>query len=343
MIEGPETLRSLPGSDRQIVWVPARRTLKHALFELPEELSGRKKLSALDLKVQAWAPFAETGYSVSWQGNQASVFAWDQTSVEQTIAAHGYDPNRCTIVPEVFVRDPLPDGVRLAEVSDGVEGQAWRNGFVSVTRWWKDLPTGRDWSLFLRSAGLPLSSDPIDVPDVSTPEWLETPWNMAVGSGQILTEFLSNRRLVTGVAIIALAPWAFFASEWVSYSVMLNKLQVQIDEVQIQTQSVREERSRALSLLEYAEDLSSLQQYPHQIEIISRAHSLLAPYEVEISGWDYDGGLLEFGLISESDMDATIYIPVFENDSLFSRVSSSTRGARLLMRMNVVATADLSQ
>ena len=336
-MEGRETLEFLPGSERQIVWVPERRSIKHALFNVPEQLSGRKRSSALDLKVDAWAPFSETAYSALWNGNEASVFAWDKRAVEEKIIVNGYNPRHCKVVPEVFIREPVIEGVRLVKVSDGVEGQAWKDGFLRATRWWKEYPNSQEWGLFLRNAGDSISVSIGDPPTPSNPLWLEKPLNGATGKEQILFQILNNHKFVKSAATLSLVPIVFFGIGWLTSALMLSGVEQEIERIQVDSQSVREERSRALALLDYIEQLSSLRQFPHQIEIISRAHSLLAEYDVEISGWDYDEGILEFGLISDSDMDATLYIPIFENDEFFDQVSSSTRGTRLIMKMDVLS------
>ena len=340
LVDAGDELKALPGSDRQLVWVPKRQTLKHTVFTMPEQLKGRKRNTALDLKIRAWAPFETVGYSVLWQNNQASVFAWDQDAIEERIRAHGYHPSRCEVVPEAFIREPMDNGIRLMEVSDGVEGQVWEDNFLTVARWWKSAPDGQEWTLFRRSAGIAFEGSEAERNISSDPKWLEIPWNTAFRSKNFLGQFLMNQALVTALVTILLTPCMYFTGAWITYGILNRGLSASISEIEASGKSVRTERSRAISALEYAESLSSLRRYPRQIEIISRAHSLLVPFSIQVSGWDYDEGILEFGLKSESDMNATLYIPTFENDPMFSRVSASTRGTRLVMRMNVSLMKD---
>ncbi len=341
-MESPEALKQLPGSDRHVIWVPARKTVKHAQFKLPNQLSGRKRLAALNLKIQAWSPFMDTDYSVVWRENGASVFAWDKKALSERITAHGFDPSQFEVLPEIFLRQPHFDGVRLCNTGDGIEGQVWKDGIPRVARWWKNLPSTNEWTLFLRNAGLPLSNASLKLPPVVAPDWLDFPWNESTVQKRFFLQLFANHELVAFTAALLIAPFFFFAGEWATYSVLSGKMTDQVNRIEIEGESLREDRNAALNSLEIAEDIMSLREFPHQIEIISRAHRLLSDYEVEISGWDYDEGILEFGLVSDVDMDATVYIPIFEDGDMFSRVSASTRGARLMMRMNVMAVSDMT-
>ncbi|MEQ9445264.1 MAG: hypothetical protein RJS98_06840, partial [Rhodospirillaceae bacterium] len=87
--------------------------MKHATFSIPGQLSERQKDSALSLKVEAWSPFDDTGYAVAWSGNVACVFAWDKKQVQSQIREFGYDPIKCKVIPEAFIRHNISDGLRL--------------------------------------------------------------------------------------------------------------------------------------------------------------------------------------------------------------------------------------
>lgn len=340
-MEGNDELRVLPGSDQNLIWIPKRQLLKHAVFGLPEQLKGRKLTSALDLKVRAWAPFISLGYAVLWKGNQASVIAWDYAAIEQRIIQNGYQPEKCKIIPEVFMREPGANGIRLMEVNDGIEAQVWKDGFLSMTRWWSDTPNKGEWSLFTRSSGFSQIDSASAEPQMSYPEWLETPWNSTIRNSDLFGQVITNRRVISATATILLVPCIYFSSEWLALALLNASMRTEISTLEKGSQSVRNNRARAISALEYAESLAALEKYPGQIEIISRTHSLLLPFDLEISGWDYADGILEFGLKSETAMNGTLYIPPFENDPMFSRVSASTRGQRLIMRMNVTRAEDL--
>lgn len=332
LLDGSKTLDVLPGSDQRIIWVPQRRALKHALFTIPNQLNGRKRKSALELKIDGWSPFDNTGYAVAWSDNEASVFIWDQDALITRIQEAGYEPRICEVVPEAFMRRPIQDGVRLVKSFDGLEAQAWNEGVIKSTRWWADMPPKHEWSLFTRAAGV---SKTLDAATIEEPDWLEVPWNETALSGNIFTQAVRNDRLVVAGSAFLLFPCIFFALQWFTYTVMAASNTQTIAAVEAESRPLRADRSRALSALESAEDLVSLNPYPHQIEVLSRAHNILQPFTVTLANWDYDEGALEFGILSDGDMDARLLISAFEEDPLFSSVSSGTVGQRLVMRMDV--------
>lgn len=306
--------------------------LKHALFSVPGQLSSKKRRSALQLKIDAWSPYDNTAYSVAWSGNDASVFAWDSDAMSARISDLGYDPARCDITPEAFLKEPSMNGVRLVNCSDGMEAQVWKNGFLKITRWWAAEPPKHEWSLFTRTSGLSNDAAP---PGRQTPEWLELPWNEASLGSNVFIQAIRNDRFVVGGLAFLLAPCLFFASQWLTYSVLVAADTRTIATIEEKSRPVRADRMRALTALEEAEDIVSLNPYPHQIEIMSRAHNILSPFPVTLANWDYDEGTLEFGILSDADMDARVVITAFEEDAMFSSVSSSTVGQRLVMRMDV--------
>lgn len=330
----------LQGSDRRLIWVPARRTLKHALFTVPEQLSNRKRNSALELKISAWSPFHETRFSAIWSGNVASVFAWDHDALSERISEHGYLPSECEIVPEAFIRTPERDSVRLVACDDGVEAQVWDEGFLRTSRWWSTVPKAQEWALFARTTGSTLNTI---VPDLSEPEWLEMPWHVQEAGASMINRALKNERILVGAAVILLAPCIYYTTQWLTYSALDIRIKREIAAIETNSRTVRADRSRALSGLERAEDLIALNRYPHQLEILSRAHNLLQGHAVTLSNWDYDDGSLEFGLESKEDMDARVFISDFEKDPLFTSVSSGTRGDRLTLKMSVLDTLEAAQ
>ena len=338
LLEQQENLRILPGSDRRIIWVPARRTLKHALFTLPDQLAGKKRASALQLKISAWSPFEDTRFSVIWSENVASVFAWDGDALDQRITENGYDPAVCEVVPEALIRRPGQDGLRLVSCVDGIEAQVWASGFLTASRWWPSVPPLNEWSLFARTTGAGVSTD---LPALTEPDWLDSPWHWNQTSATLVTQVLRNEHLVAASIAVLLAPYVYFGAEWASYSIMSVGVGREIKAVEEESAAIRLQRAQALSALEMAEDLISLRRYPHQLEVLSKTHALLSPHSVTLSSWDYDDGLLEFGLESDEDIDTRVFISAFEEDPLFSSVSAGTRGSRIVMSMNLTEAAGL--
>jgi hypothetical protein len=317
--------------------VPARGALKHACFVLPEQIQGRKRDSALELKVSAWSPFDDTDYAVEWVENQASVYAWDAAEMRARVQSFGLDVRTVEIVPPAFLQEPERDGVRLVAVPGGYEGQAWKDGLLAMTRWWNRIPTAQEWLLFTRSTGNLSGGTAARSVAPTTVEWLERPWTNSRTNTDLLHLLTQNRNVVNIAAAIALGPFIFLLAQWVTYGIAHEAVQQRLATIEETSIQVRQQRAAALSALDRVEDYMALARFPHQVEIVSAAHAILKDHNITLSNWDYDDGVLEFGMTSEQDMDARIFISAFEDSAMFYQVSASTRGDRLLMRMNVAA------
>ncbi len=55
---------------------------------------------------------------------------------------------------------------------NGVEGQVWKGGQLTGSRWWREAPNDREWSLFCTSLGL----EPYPTPKVAPANVLRQPW-----------------------------------------------------------------------------------------------------------------------------------------------------------------------
>lgn len=340
MREGQIDLESAEESDRNVIWVPARKYLKHATFSIPGQLSERQKDSALSLKVEAWSPFDDTGYAVAWSGNVACVFAWDKKQVQSQIREFGYDPIKCKVIPEAFIRHNISDGLRLVRCVNGVEGQFWKDGILMASRWWQKTPPVNDWYLFSRIAGQQAGNG---LPDIIEPVWLDKAWHEKPNSGDLISYVINYQPARVFATVLLILPVTFFLAQTTTYMAQNWLINKEIAAIEGASQSIRASRLNALIALEAAEDISSLHKYPHQIEILARAHSLLYEHGVTLLSWEYDSGDLEFGLDLSSELDPRVFIKAFENDNLFSNVSASTRGQTLIVKMKIAPSRQGSQ
>jgi len=272
---------------------------------------------------------------VAWLQNTACVFAWDSKKMKQAIREQGLDPSACEIIPESFIRKPHYNGIRLVETGGGIEAQIWVNGLIKLSRWWNRTPNKEEWALFTRSGGNMIADPPTKIPSISHPLWLDLPWHQNLINSMILGQLRRNKKFLLTSLSIALIPFFFFLSQWTTLTIMEKSVQEDISKVKNESTKIRIERGEAISALEKVEGFLFLNQYPYQIEIFSRAHNLLGPYNITMSTWNYNQGELEFSFQSRNDIDPRILITAFEEDGLFSNVSSSTRGNRLIFKMNV--------
>jgi hypothetical protein len=324
LLQSSQGLSEFPGSGRRVSWIVGRRFLRHNLFEVAEALPEAKRKSALGLMVRKWSPFTATGFVAHWVGNKASVYAWDSLQINDAITAAGFDPARCSIWAETFFRAPAADGARLAVMSDGLEGQAWRHGLLAATRWWPTAPNARDWLLFLRSAGVDLSHTSPAVPAPVESGLLVLPWTVETTSITDIWSLVQNNQAAAIAAAVIAAPFLYFLTEAAVLSVGTLRAKSAIAGMSAANQSVRTDRTTALTNLDAADSYLFLESTPPQFELIAAAADLIKDRRVNISGWLFDNGNLEVVLQADRPMEAPFFIEAFEKDPHFSGVTSST-------------------
>ena len=334
-IEGEDNVSVIPGAEENIIWVPNRKQLKHTCISLPDTLKGKKRESALRLKIMAWSPFKETKYCTQWKGNTASVFLWDANLVGKMIKENNINPNACEIIPEVFMREPIVTGIRLVDTTFGKEGQIWDDGLLKVSRWWREQPDQLEWDLFVRNAGSILEQSNSGVPQKSNPDWLKVPW-LREGLGiENLKYFLKNRTIIISLATILTIPLIFLMTQFITYKIMTVNIQSELSLIREDTQNIRGQRRNAIRNLSSIEKLISLNNHPQQIEILSSIHSQISPLNLSLVTWDYSPGKLEFSFETNDNINSISLIKDLEKNYLFSNVSTSTRGSRQIFKMNI--------
>ncbi len=329
-------MTELPGSDRRVSWIVGRSFLRHNLFEVAESLPEPKRKSALGLLVRKWSPFPSTGFSAQWAGNKASVYAWDAAQVSAGIAAAGLDPARCTIWPETFFRPAHADGAVLAAMCDGVEGQVWRRGLLVATRWWPAPPPARDWMLFLRAAGVDTSQTSATVPaPAALGELLAGPWTVAATPITDIWSLVQNNQAAAIAAAVVAAPFLYFLTEVAVLSAATWRAESAIAGMSAANQSVRTDRTAALTNLDAAESYLSVDSMPSQFELLTATADLIKGRKVTISDWTYDSGNLDLVLQADRPMEAAFYIESFERDARFSNVTGSLANQEKELRLKM--------
>ncbi len=335
MLQTRQTVTELPGSDRRISWIAGRSFLRHNLFEVAESLPDAKRKSALGLLVRKWSPFPATGFSAQWVGNKASVYAWDAAQIASALAAAGVDATRATIWPETFFRPAQADGPVLAAMSDGVEGQVWRRGLLVATRWWPEAPPARDWMLFLRGAGVDISQTSTAVPAPVQGELLTVPWTVATTPITDVWSLLQNNQAAAIAAAVIAAPFLYFLTQAAVLSVATWRAESAIAGMSAANQSVRTDRSAALTNLDTAESYLTVDSMPSQFELLAAAADLIKGRRVNISDWTYDSGNLDLVLQAATPMEAAFYIESFERDEHFSNVTGSLANQEKELRLKM--------
>jgi hypothetical protein len=336
LIQSAQGTSELPGSDRQINWILSRSFLRQNVFEVAESLAESKRKSALALLVRKWAPFATMQFAAHWSAHRATVYAWDSARVNEAMTAAGYNPLRCTVWPETFFRPPMTDGARLSAMLDGFEGQVWRQGALSSTRWWPAMPSPADWMIFLRTSGIDLSQLPRALPAPTESELLELPWTMDNQTVGGIWGLVQNDRGAAIAATVVAAPFLYLAAQAGVLGIGTMRAEAAISGMSTANQSLRAERNAALVNLDAIEAYLALAPQKSQFELIAAAANLLRDKKISVGEWTYDNGNLEVMLQSDRPIEAPYYIELFEGDDHFSSVGGSLGNQERELRLKMI-------
>lgn len=285
--------------------------------------------------VRKWSPFPSTQYVAQWVGHRACVYAWDRDAVAQEIAAAGATPARCTVWAESFFRPPLQDAVRLSQMCDGVEGQVWRGGLLSATRWWPATPEPRDWSMFLRSAGVDLSQSGFEVPSAVPSELLIQPWTITAPPVTDLWSLLQNEHAAAVAATVVAVPFLYYLTQAVLLLIGTIRVEGAIADLSAANQSIRADRTVAFTNLETVESYLGLETYPAQFRTMKVVTDLLRDSKVTLSEWNYDSGNLQIVIQADRTLEAPFFIEIFEKSEHFSNVTGTVGNQQKELRLGM--------
>lgn len=300
-------------------------------------LPDAKRRAALDLQVRKSFPFKDPAYAAFWKGADASVYAWDETLVQAAQDEAGIARNT-QVVPETLIRARGTNGLRLVTALEGFEGQHWIDGFLKTSRWWPTIPSGLEWSNFIRSLGINLTSadttpTPLDLP------FLDRPWTESTFSLDDWASILQSRRGMAIAATLAVCPFVFLGGTIAVVSVAESRTRGEIATLDKANQTIRKDRADAYTNLTAIEDFMRLNEYPAQAEVLATAVSLLGSIgSSRIVSWSFDRGNLELIARSEIALDPTAYITLFERDPLFETVSGTFVGPERDLQLRMIVS-----
>ncbi|MGE0282442.1 MAG: hypothetical protein AB7E79_17175 [Rhodospirillaceae bacterium] len=309
--------------------------MRQNVFEVAESLPESKRKSALGLLVRKWSPFPSSQFVAQWVGHRACVYAWDSDAAAAAIVAAGENPSRCSVWAETFFRPPLQDGIRLAKMSDGVEGQVWKGGLLAATRWWPEPPMPREWLIFLRSAGVDLTQTGLDVPPVATSELLAQPWTVTAPPVTDLWSLLQNERAAAIAAAVVAVPFLYYLTQAAVLLGGTMRVEAAIADLSAANQSIRADRAAAFANLETIESYLGLETYPSQFQTLNAVTNLLRESKVTIAEWNYDAGNLQIVIQADRALEAPFFIEMFEKDNLFSNVTGTVGNQQRELRLGM--------
>jgi hypothetical protein len=323
---------------RRAIWVLSRSVTRHQIVSVPATLPENKRRAAIELQVRKAFPFRNPDFALMWQGQEASVYAWERGMVSDAQAGKGI-PRGSDVVPETLMRQPGENGPRLVKCLEGYEAQYWTNGFLKASRWWPTLPTSVDWARFERSSGLPALT-PDSCPSPVELAMLERPWTEGAFSISDWSSLLKSRNVVAALATAAICPFIFFGVQYAVLSAAEARARAELADLDSKNKSVRVDRSEAYANLEAIEDYLRLDEFPPQAEVLTKAITMLAQSGApKILSWGFDRGNLELILRSGPNLDATAYITLFERDDYFENVSGTLTGQERDLQLRMTLTS----
>jgi hypothetical protein len=294
------------------------------------DVPAAERQAALNLRVQQWSPFTETGRYVVWEGDHALVWIWDDALRREMMNGAGVKSGR--VLPETVLH-PRGNGqnVQFLSCLEGVEAQVWKNGALWASRWWENAPPQQEWVRFLLANDL----DPaLEMPPPAEAAWLRRPWAKNA-DGRWALHLRAERLWVTLAA-------AVFAFLFIWQGATLWHLRRATDElaqdVAVMTEQVEPQlaaRGRAIEERQAAEQFLDLIGPPAQLDLMAAITEKLPPSAIFIE-WDYNQGHLAFTVQGEQ-MDPRYFVKAYQALPLFENVSAERgrRANQLLVEMDV--------
>jgi hypothetical protein len=313
--------------------------MRHQIFSAPLTLPEGKRRAALDLHVRKSFPFKDPEFAAFWNGAEATVYAWDRASIHAALEDAGV-PRSTQVLPETFVRDRGNNGTRVVAMLEGFEGQVWKNGFLTASRWWPTPPGEDEWSMFLRSTGIAPSGVHTQRQPLALPV-LERPWTEGTFSIDDLFQVLQTRRAAAIIVTAALCPFILVGTSIAVMSMAEANVRADIAALAEANKGIRADRAAAFKNLEAIEVFLALNTYPAHVSALNTALTLLGPSGVRIVSWSFDRGNLEIIVRGAQELDPTAYITMFERDETFEGVGGTLVGQDrdLQLRMSLTTHA----
>lgn len=252
-----------------------RGRLVYRQFDL-SDVPAARKAQALALKLDAWQPVPQARFWHGWSDGCAHAWAWPADDPHCAVGDNE------TPIPETALHSPLAAGHRLVRVSDGYEGQVWRQGQLSLSRWWPQPPEASQWRQFLRAAGSPGAP----VPEPETATWSPRPW-LKSGSGSNAWWLAHERAVVIGVAALMLLLIGWQGGRLWQVNDAVAEARTQLEQLRQSSADELAARDRALQFSDQAARLVALIPNPRALELLDQTTAVL-PDNGRLLEWQHE-------------------------------------------------------
>lgn len=323
--------------------VLARSLYRVQRFDLTSAAPSQRRAALAGLLL-AWSPFERSEFAAVVSGSVGLGLAWD---AETEVALRGPGPPRRAprLLPELLLRQPHDEGLRVVQTLEGCEAQLWHQGMPLVSRWWPMAPGGEDWDAFVRDTealvrrhGLTaLSTLP---PPAVDPGWLRRPWVASFNPRQAESALAHWERLAyTALSCGLLGLTGLAAHRAVQAYQQLDWAQAQQQQLRIEISPALAARERALGLATRAQALSQTFATVLPIELLSAVAQALPARGVTLRELDYTESRLVIGLELAPELQRASVIDALQASAWFADVKEGREQpgrnwARFEMKLN---------
>lgn len=258
-----------------------------------------ERLAALRIQALGWQPFESNDYALIVQGGGGLAIAWDRAQANDALGAAGFAPERSRLVPETLLREAGSEGVRLVRCSEGVEGQIWRAGALTASRWWAGLPDQAEWQLFLHAGAATPEESARALPAAAQDLPLTAkPWAAVHGidaSADMRAAGLEARMVAVGALALLIGVGAVARQEW-DVSRQQQQRRADMAALRESAAAALASRDRALGKAERVRKFAAAFNEPLPIEVIAHLNDMLGKSGVVLKELELAGNKLRLGL-----------------------------------------------
>jgi len=317
------------------VWLVARSLCLYRCWDM-HDVPVPERENAIQLAIQQWSPFKQTGHFIAWVNSFAQVWCWDE-GLRQS-CANDADIQCRTILPETIYTSSAEDtGFCLRATAEGNEGQYWEEGVLRASHWWPEQPLEDQWTWFQRSVG--------KVPETSIPllenhELNEAPWKQA----RLWRQWVSHGYeplLVKLFAALLIIGFTWQLTTLWKLNDYNKVLQNEISQLSKGVGALLDARNAAIIDHERLQSIQQLAKNPKQLLLMKNIIKAMPDQETtKLVSWNSTGSRLQIVLQGDA-LNASNIIKAYESLPAFSEVVTEvqSRPTQLLIGMKVDARA----
>lgn len=336
----PDHVQRAEAGFGKVTWVLARGLCHFKPVDL-SQVPLRARAQALSLQVAQFSPYPATGRHAVWQNGRASVWYWDQTTVQRSMAEANLAAQRVRVLPESVLYAPGTSGLRLIRNLQGVEAQYWQDDRLLQSRWWKEVPGAAEWLAFQRDIGLAGESRQPDAPPPQALELHHTP-QLSSSAGSEVAGWRDERIVYALLALTLFTPTAWIGAKLIKSELAQRTVLAAATGLERKALPQFNAREQALRAAARSRALNELDPYPSQLELMARVASALPKGATSLKEWDSRDGKLKIVLVIQNDaFSSSALVGALQKAGGFENVQVAPGNDPKVLAINMDVTAAL--